>query len=96
MDEKQLINMPNWDAGDVCVICGSPYVHRHHIFMGSTRKVADKYKYIIPLCPLHHSMFHEKRLKGIEKVWKERAQKHYEKHYGSREDFISEFIRSEL
>lgn len=95
--QKQLVDRPAWDAGDTCLICGSPYIHKHHVFYGSLRKNADKRGYIVPLCPKHHMMVHEKRgIGGYERAWRELAQKHYEKHIGSREDFIKEFEKSYL
>lgn len=98
-DEKQmLIELPFWDAGEVCVVCGNPRVHHHHVLYGrGVRKKADKWGYIIPLCYEHHlggAGIHYNR--GMSLYWKELAQKHFEKHNGSREDFIREFGRSYL
>ena len=81
-----------------CVICGSPYVEHHHIFHGtSRRKFADKYGYIIPLCHEHHtgqSGIHFNRELDLE--WMQKAQAHYESHYGTRADFIRECGKSYL
>lgn len=98
MDREKLINNPTWDAGDVCVVCGSPYVQRHHVLYGTgNRKVSDKYGYVIPLCAEHHiggNGIHRNR--GMALHWMELAQQHYERHKGTRQDFIREFGRSYL
>lgn len=98
MDRKRLIDNPKWDAGDVCVVCGSPYIQKHHIMYGTaSRKKADNYGYILPLCAEHHTGgngIHRNR--GMAQRWMELAQLHFEKHNGSREDFIKEFGRSYL
>lgn len=86
------------DPPNVCIVCGSPWVHMHHIFHGShRRKFADKYGYMIPLCQRHHTGdngIHLARNRGYDLAWKQTAQKHYESHYGTREDFIRECGKS--
>lgn len=98
MDRKKLIENPTWDAGAVCVVCGSPYVQRHHIIMGTgNRRISDKHGYIIPLCMEHHTGgngIHRNR--GMALYWMQLAQEHYEQHKGTRTDFIREFGRSYL
>ena len=98
MDKQKLINNPIWDAGDVCVVCGSPYVQKHHIMYGTAnRKKADKDGYILPLCVDHHTGgngIHRNR--GMALRWMELAQQHYERHKGTREDFIRDYGRSYL
>ena len=90
--------MDKWDFGQCCVICGSPYVQMHHIFMGTAnRKVADRYGYVIPLCQPHHTGskgIHFDR--DLSLTWKRRAQEHFEANYGTRKDFIKEFGRNYL
>ena len=55
MDRKKLIDSPEWDAGNACVVCGNPHVQMHHILYGTAnRKKSDKHGYIIPLCYEHH------------------------------------------
>lgn len=40
-----------------CIICGSPYVHLHHIYGGSGRRsVSDREGCWAYLCPAHHNM----------------------------------------
>ena len=88
-----------WEVADTCVVCGSPYTHRHHIFHGShRRKFADRYGYVIPLCAKHHNgsdygiHFNHK----MDLAWKQKAQKHFEENYGTREDFIAQCGKSYL
>jgi len=41
---------------DYCMICGSPTTETHHGLSGtSNRKIADKWKAVMPLCPKHHN-----------------------------------------
>lgn len=98
MDRQRLINNPVWDAGDVCVVCGCPNIHKHHVIGGTAnRQLSDKRGYIIPLCYEHHiggNGIHRNR--GMDLRWKELAQMHYEQHNGTREDFIKEFGKSYL
>ena len=98
MDKERLLSNPTWDAGDVCVYCGSPNIQRHHIIGGTAnRKISDKHGYIIPLCYEHHlggNGIHRNR--GMQEYWMELAQRHYEMHRGTRADFIREFGKSYL
>ena len=98
MDRQKLIDNPTWYAGEVCVICGNPNIQRHHIIGGTAnRRISDKHKYIIPLCMEHHTGgngIHRNR--GMDLRWKELAQMHFEKHKGTRQDFINEFGKSYL
>lgn len=98
MDRKKLIDSPEWDAGNACVVCGNPHVQMHHILYGTAnRKKSDKHGYIIPLCYEHHlggNGIHKNR--GMALRWMELAQEHFEKNKGTREEFIKEFGRSYL
>ena len=97
MNREKLVNREKWDAGEYCVVCGSPYVERHHIFPGSSRRASDKFGYIVPLCRFHHTG--DKGIHFDPKMalwWKETAQAHFERHVGSREEFIRNFGRSYL
>lgn len=39
-----------------CFVCGSPYVHEHHIFGGvANRKLSEKYGLKCYLCQPHHT-----------------------------------------
>ena len=96
--DKSILNNPTWDAGEVCVVCGSPYVQKHHVLYGTAnRKKSEKYKYIIPLCAEHHTGgngIHRNR--GMALRWMQLAQMHFERHIGSRREFIAEFGKSYL
>lgn len=86
------------EIGETCLICGSPYVQHHHIFHGTSRRAfAEKYGYVIPLCQNHHTGrdgIHFNR--EMDEYFMKQAQKDYEQHYGSREDFIRECGKSYL
>lgn len=91
------IKMEPWEYEDMCVVCGDPFhLERHHIFHGfGRRKKSEEYGYVIPLCHKHHTGregIHFKR--DLDLAWMQAAQRHFEEHYGSREDFIKEFGKS--
>lgn len=83
-----------------CYICGNPNTEVHHIFYGTAnRMIADKYRYVIPLCYEHHRGthgVHGKDGKTLDTFLKGTAQKHFEANIGTREDFISIFGKSWL
>jgi len=81
-----------------CIICGSPYVHCHHVFFGTAnRKISDRMGLVVPLCMEHHTgrtgVHFDRQLdlliKGI-------GQQVYEKQIGSRDEFIKTFGQSYL
>ena len=81
-----------------CLICGHPEVAIHHVFYGTAnRKMSDQYALIVPLCERHHTgaegvhRFREKDL-----ALKQKGQRAFENHYGSREVFIRTFGRNYL
>lgn len=81
------------DDTEHCFFCGRPYPEAHHALSGTgRRKIADKYKMIIPLCHECHMRLHDtgqgKRLLQIV------AQDWYEENVGTREQFIEEFGKS--
>lgn len=82
----------------VCVVCGRPREHVHHVIYGTAnRKISDAYKYIIPLCIEHHTGrtgIHNDRAMNV--YWKRKAQEHFEANHGTREDFIKVFGKSWL
>lgn len=97
MEKQKLISAYPWDAGKTCVVCGSPYIQRHHIFGGSYRKAADRYGYAIPLCAEHHtgdSGIHFD--KDLRLHWRRLAQEHFEAHIGNRQAFIACFGKNYL
>lgn len=81
-----------------CLICGSPYVHIHHVFFGTAnRKISDRLGLIVPLCEVHHlgrNGVHMDR--QLDLLIKGMAQDAYEKKMGSREDFMRLFGRNYL
>lgn len=84
-----------WKFDNYCVICGSPRIQWHHVFMGTAnRRVSDRHGYVIPLCVEHHTEIHRNREMSL--YWMRKAQTHYEHNKGTREDFIREFGRSWL
>ena len=86
-----------WDYGDRCVICGNPYVHRHHVFPGTAnRRKSDQYGYVIPLCARHHTGdYGIHRCRPMMEYWMKEAQADFEQTH-TREEFIKEFGRSYL
>lgn len=78
---------------DMCYFTGSNAVERHHIWGGPNRKRSEKYGFVIPLRPdLHPNGAHAgKQAKAIDRKLKQMAQDYYLQHYGSKEEFISEF-----
>ena len=84
---------------DHCYVCGSPYVEIHHVMHGTAnRKLADKYKLILPLCATHHrtgrSCPHLNRETDLN--YQKMGQAAFEEHYGTREDFRRIFGKSVL
>ena len=81
-----------------CFICGKMPVELHHCLHGTAnRKKADKYKYIVPLCREHHTgNYGAHQDKTLDLFFKQMAQKHFEKHIGTRDDFRAVFGKSWL
>ena len=83
-----------------CYFTGTSHVHIHHIFPGSRRKLSEKYGFVIPLAvDLHEFGFdsvHENPNRGLDLRLKQMAQTYYESHYGTRDEFLSEFGKSWL
>lgn len=82
----------------VCAVCGSPYIEMHHVFYGTAnRRISDKYGYIIPLCHEHHRGAYG--IHGnfkMDDYFKRIAQRHFEEHVGTREEFRKLFGKSWL
>lgn len=80
-------------------MCGSPYVEVHHCIHGTgNRKLADKYKLVVPLCRDHHTASKDSVHRNPEMdLWlKKIAQEAFEAKKGSREDFIRIFGKNYL
>ena len=87
------------DDMNSCIFTGSPYVERHHIFGGFNRKNSEKYRFVVPLrYDLHPNgaRADPRYAKQINEYLKKMAQRYFEEHNGSREDFIRIFGRSYL
>lgn len=88
------------DNMDACFITGRYGVERHHI-IGKTshnKRLCEKYGYIVPLIPRLHpnGAWADAEGRALDIPLKQMAQRHYEEHYGTREDFIREFGKSYL
>lgn len=80
-----------------CIICGK-YAELHHVFFGlKQKKWSDKYKFYLPLCYEHHRGNNGPHMnRKVDLAYKTMAQKHFEAHIGTREQFIHEFGRNYL
>jgi len=59
-----------------CIICRSPYIHRHHVIFRS-KGGNDSEMNIVCLCSKHHSMAHSHQRK-----WETICIEYLETHYG--------------
>ena len=85
------------DDLDVCFVCKRERQQIHHVFGSFNRKHSDEYKYILPLCEEHHTGTNGvHRNKQMDIHFKQLAQRHFEQHHGTREDFINIFGKSWL
>lgn len=54
MNNKSLIVQDEYM--EYCMICGKPTNTIHHVIEGiSNRRISDKEKLVVPLCPEHHN-----------------------------------------
>ena len=85
---------------DRCYICGSYiWLDCHHCIEGGTngrRQQSDKYGLTVMLCRRCHNEVHSKPNTGLDLWLKQKAQEYYEEHYGTRDDFRRDFIKSYL
>lgn len=84
-----------------CFVTGSTNVAIHHIFPGKgRRRKCERYGFLVALEPRYHNMsnysVHAVPNAGLDLQLKQLAQKYFEEHYGTREEFIREFGRSYL
>ena len=89
------------DDMSVCYRCGKMCfdgrMEEHHVFGGTAcRQVSDKYGLLIHVCRDCHNYIHSKDGKEIMDYLHKAGQEIYEERFGSREDFIRDFIRSYL
>ena len=88
------------DDMDRCFITHRYGVERHHI-IGKTKgnkELCEKYGYIVPLIPRLHpnGAWADAEGRALDIPLKQMAQRHFELHYGTREDFIKLFGKSYL
>lgn len=81
-----------------CIITGDCNVAIHHVFNGPNWSLSEKYGFLVPLRPDWHNMasYSVHMDQVFDESLKRKAQKYYEEHYGSREDFRREFGKSYL
>ena len=99
---KRLISVFTDDM-ETCMFTGNTQIERHHIFGGSSRKASEKYGFVVPLWMEIHpnganfnTAKFSKYREPFDTYLKRTAQKYFEEHYGSREEFRSIFGRSYL
>ena len=70
------------------------------IFCGSRRKISERYGFVIPLAPYLHEFqkgsVHDNPNHGLDLELKQMAQRYFEEHIGSREEFREVFGKSWL
>lgn len=79
-----------------CWLCGSSRnVEEHHCISGrGRRQVCEKYHLTVPLCHRCHMNLHDTG--EMDLFFKTFAQRYYEKHIGTREQFREDFGKSYL
>ena len=82
------------DNMDKCYFCDNTRMDKHEIYRGKNRTNSMKFGFVLPLCRVHHNMYQDDVL--FNKYWHEFAQKFFEEHYGTREEFISIFRKNYL
>lgn len=83
-----------------CIECGRPMSDRHHLlFNRANRPKSEKYGLTVPLCRECHDRVHfghRPEDKALKEKLQQLAQKVFEKHIGTREDFMKEFHKNYL
>ena len=83
-----------------CYFTGNTQVHIHHIYYGPYRKASEKYGFVIPLAYYLHEFtpesVHGNPNKGLDLKLKQMAQRYFEEHYGTREEFVEVFGKNRL
>lgn len=84
------------DDMDHCIFTGRAPVERHHIFGAANRNRSEEYGFVVPLVPELHpnGAYAGGDAKAVDIALKQKAQRYYEEHHGTREDFIHEFGKS--
>lgn len=83
--------IPQGDT-DTCYLCGAWATDTHHCLHGSYRKQADADGLTVRLCRECHQALHDKGTN--DRALQAEAQMAWERHYGSREEFIKRYGRS--
>jgi len=82
-------------SDDKCYLCDSTYqLTWDEIYKGRNRQKSMQYGFCIRLCLNCHRRINEDY--DYINHWQKKAQNYFETHYGSREDFLSEFYRNYL
>lgn len=89
------------DNMECCYYTERTPVAIHHVFPGGRRRAAcEKYGFLVPLHPDLHTVksysVHMSPNIGYDLDLKQKCQKYFEGHYGSRKEFIEIFGRSYL
>ena len=83
-----------------CYITHLGVVHINHVFNGIRKKASEERGFLVPLHPTLHTYgpdsVHRKPNQGLDLMLKQKCQRYYEEHYGTRDEFIKEFGRSYL
>lgn len=83
------------DEKDKCMFCPSTYrLTWHEIFAGRNRQNSMKYNLCLRMCLNCHDLYQEDS--EFNDFWHKQGQLYFEKHIGSREDFIKIFGKSYL
>lgn len=67
------------DNLEECYFCGNPVISKHEILYGSNRNNSMKWGYVLPLCRIHHDMFHKNHRLTLE--WQIKCQEHFTDKY---------------
>lgn len=84
-----------YDDLGVCMNCGSTYeMTKHEIFEGRNRINSMKYGFVLPLCLRCHGNLQEDE--KFNPKWQKDSQRYFEKHIGTRDDWMKIFRRNYL
>ena len=80
-----------------CYLCGSNYrIETHHCLHGrANRKLANKYKLVVPLCSNCHYDVHNKDI-SKDRLLEATAQRAFENKVGTRQEFMLIFGKNYL
>lgn len=81
-----------------CIITGDFNIQIHHVFNGPNHDLSEKYGFMVPLRPDWHNFtsYSIHMDQKFDESMKRKAQRYYESHYGTREQFRKEFGKSYL